>query len=299
MEGTVERKKVAGTEKKLTRKYIQVDCKTFADIRQQLQNKEPNIFIHLTGTEYYFDQPLNISKNIIVATDNKSLQFISTDEKKTLPFAIQIQGGAQLEIRDTKLDLSKLNTNTFIITDTSGPSHHVNFVVNNSTIEHLNSKNGYFFYVAKSSMADSVIVRNSVFRNNTATLFDFSSEFEKKGICVVESINISNNRFEHQDGTILDMLRNGVDESTLGPLLIFSNNQVDASGAEGKAMLQLIGTQQSLLSNNNFTKTNPSGILIRYIDYTRASHMLQKNIFSHSGTIVRNKYVVEENDIVQ
>ena len=231
LEGFSERKKAIRADQRLNQKYAQVDCKTMAEIQSQLKNQEHNIIVHLTGTQYYFDQPLNIGKNIILTSDNKSIQLISADEKKSLPFAIQLLGGSQLNFRNIKLNLNKLNVTVFIVTDTAGPSDHVNFGMNNVSVENLNSRKGFFFYASKSSMADSVIVTNSIFRNNVASLFDFTSEVEKKGICTVERMNISNNRFENQQGTLLDMLRNGVDESTLGPLLIFSNNQVDGSGA--------------------------------------------------------------------
>lgn len=293
-----DRKKAARIEKRSTQNYILSDCKSTAEILLQLQNKEPNIIIHLTGTQYNFDQPLAIKKSIIFTAVNKSVQFLSNEGTK-LPFAIQLLGGGQLVIRDAKIDMGKLNASTFIMTDTSGPAEHVNFAMNNVTIENFKGGNGFFFYASKSSMADSVVIRNSFFKNNTATLFDFCSETEKKGICTVESLTISNNHFENQDGTILDMLRNGVDESTLGPLLVFDKNEIKDSKAGSKAIIQLTGTQQSYLTNNSFIKTNPSGTLIQYIDYTRASHILQRNKFDASGNVVRNKYVVEENNIVQ
>jgi hypothetical protein len=296
MEG--ERKKVLRNEKRSKQNFIISDCKSTAEILQQLQNKEPNIIIHLTGTQYSFDQPLNINKNIIFTSANKPLQLISNAESK-LPFAFQLQGGAQLVIRDTKLDLSKLNASTFIMTDTSGPSEHLNFILNNATIENFNSKNGFLFYAAKNSMADSVVIRDSYFKNNSTTLFDFTSETEKKGICVVESLTLSNNHFEKQDGTILDMLRSGVDESTLGPLLVFNNNEIKESNTDSKAIIHLTGTQQSILSNNKFIHSNPSGITIQYMDFTRANHTLQKNNFEASGTVLRNKYVLEEDNMVR
>jgi len=62
-------------------------------------------------------------------------------------------------------------------------------------------------------------------------------------------------------------------------------------------MLHLVGTQQSILSNNKFVNTNVSGTTIQYIDFTRANHILQKNSFEGSGTVARNKYVVEEGNL--
>ena len=72
----------------------------------------------------------------------------------------------------------------------------------------------------------SIKIKNCSFINNVGDVFKFIEETDNKGYYGVEKLKITNCTFTGNKGQILGMLRSGRDESTMGPLLIFSNNNL-------------------------------------------------------------------------
>lgn len=149
-------------------------------------------------------------------------------------------------------------------------------------------------------IADSIIVRNSSFVDNNANTFLLADEKEDKGYYSAEKIYIGHNLFRSQSGTLLNLYRGGNDESTLGPLLSFSHNQVkNCQSQDGKALIQLTGVQVSHLFSNEFTNSNASGALILYKDTVRARHGFEMNKLSQSGIVTSNQFVTQKNNRIQ
>jgi poly(beta-D-mannuronate) lyase len=131
-------------------------------------------------------------------------------------------------------------------------------------------------------------------------LFNFTNEITNRGYYNVEILKIDNNKFSNGSGQILDMLRGGTDESTMGPYLIFSNNRVENYvSANTNVLIHLFGTQRSMLEKNNFKNCNPLKTLIQYDDLVRAVHHIKNNSISSSGTIISNKFVSSTNNTIQ
>ena len=120
-----------------------------------------------------------------------------------------------------------------------------------------------------------------------------NDEKEDKGYYSAEKIFISHNRFIDQSGALLDIYRGGVDESTLGPHLIFSHNKLEDCNNK-EFLIKLTGVQQTEVFSNIFSDCNSSGDLISYKDLVRAKHYLGQNKISNSGKIEKNKYVEEK-----
>ena len=103
-------------------------------------------------------------------------------------------------------------------------------------------------------------------------------------------MRFSGNRIENHSGSLLEIYRGGNDESTLGPMIIFSGNHI-SNAKHTDALLHFYGVQESQVSKNKFINANPGKTLVKYIDIVKAKHFQFKNTFSKSGTIIENKFV--------
>jgi poly(beta-D-mannuronate) lyase len=270
-----------------------VNCKNAESVVAQLKkNDRSKLTINLTGSMYNFKELVFIQQDVTFTSTLKTpIKFTYNNPS----FLVEVKAGNLFTIKNVNLDLSDVND--FITTDTSGSCNHSSFKFNNSTFSKLS---GNFFTAAKSSVADSIVIANCTFNNNKGLLFNFTNEITNRGYYNVEILKIDNNKFLNGSGQILDMLRGGNDESTMGPYLIFSNNRVENYvSANANVLIHLFGTQRSMLEKNNFKNCNPLKTLIQYEDLVRAVHHIKNNSISSSGTIISNKFVSSTNNRIQ
>ena len=280
-----------------TKNQLKKDCKNAAEIMAfATANNNTRLMVNLTGNDYIFEAPVYI-KNSIVFTTNQKTAIAFTFKQTQSDFLFHLVAGNSLQFSKINLDLKNVQTGSFIISDTSGSSNHVNFKMNDCSISNLS---GTFFTAAKSSVADSIIIRNTNFTDGKGMLFNFLAEKDKRGYYNVEKLIMSNNTFTNHTGPLLAMLRGGNDESTLGPNLLFTNNNLtDCNRGSEEAIIHLYGTQYSHMENNTFTNCNPGKNLLLFEDAVRANHQLRNNLFSGSGKVITNKYVVEVGNVVR
>lgn len=278
------------SSKKQSGKEIKVDCNTVADIQNQLlKNPGAKLIINLTGKEYHFTDPLTINRDIIFTGAQKNkIKFINEGAPSDYLFLIVADNNLQL--KNLILDLTGLTAKSFISTDTSGNSSHCNLTLQNCSFDKLN---GNFFSSAKTSLSDSIIINNCSFSNITGTLLKFDTELDKKGYYNVEKIKITNTSIVNQNGQILTMLRGGNDESTMGPLLVFSKNTITKSntGNADAPLILLIGIQKTIFDQNIFQNSNEGKTVIVYKDDVRADHFYGNNQLLSSGIVVPDKFV--------
>jgi len=271
-----------------------INCKNAAELIRAIgTNIGRRMAVNLTGGTYSFANPIIVQSDITITSQvKKEISFSSSISNGHL---IEIKGSGSLSLSKLNLDFSGLQQDIFITTDTSGSSHHTNFSMNNCSIKNLR---GTFFEAAKSSVADSIIITNNSFNNNKGKLFNFSNETDKKGYYNVEHLKIANNIITHQTGQVVTMLRGGNDESTMGPSIIFTGNNISKTQCTGP-LLSLNGTQQSLITRNRFTDCNSKQITILYQDAIRAVHLFSNNFFTNCGAVFPNKYVQSRNNKMQ
>jgi poly(beta-D-mannuronate) lyase len=271
------------------KKQVTVNCKTAAEVVQQLQlYKGYKLLIRLTGSEYTFSSPLTISADVQLTTNQKQNIKFSLPAANA-PYFLQIKAGSTLTLNNLSLDLMGSSTETFIVTDTSGSSNHCNFSMNNCSI--INSTTT-FFNASRSSLSDSIVIVNCRFRKGRGDIFNFVEETDNKGYYNVEKFKITNCSFADYKGKIIGILRSGRDESTLGPFLVFSDNKIANCDTENdNGLITVTGVQRSIIERNNFINCNNGKKLILYEDLVRAVHLFQNNFLSASGQVATNKYV--------
>jgi hypothetical protein len=86
------------------------------------------------------------------------------------------------------------------------------------------------------------------------------------------------------------LYRTGNDESTMGPKLIFTKNNIQNCHND-QALIHLIGVQQSIVTDNRFSNSNTKNIVLQYNDTVRAKHDQKNNSFINAGTVTENKFV--------
>ncbi len=279
------------------KKTVNVDCASTEAIIQQLSKNTGNeLSINLTGKVYHFNSPLTISSDLVITSLQKTSITFSTSTANN-GFIFQLKAGNTLSLRNIRLDLGAAAISTFLTTDTSGSSNHSNFLITNCHFENLK---GNFLTAAKSSVSDSIIVNNCTFNNGNGILFSFNSEDDKKGYYNVEKLKITNNTINNYNGQVLTMLRSGNDESTMGPLLFFTSNKINnCNTSQDAALINLTGTQHSVIEKNIFSNCNPGKTVLQYVDIVRAAHFYRQNKITGSGKNKLNKFVLDENNSTQ
>lgn len=287
----------AGVNSTNKNSVFSIDCKSSSDIVKAISdNPDKNISINLTGRKYKFDSPVIITTNVKFNGSTKRKIRFSTDFGNA-DYLIMIKAGNAMTLNNLNLNLKETGTRSFISTDTSGSSDHSNIIIKDCSIANLKRT---FFNAAKTSVADSITIENCSFKNNKSILFDFNSEDDKKGYYNVEKLSITNNKFRKHKGQLLAMLRSGNDESTMGPHLIFKGNVIqDCQTTDNKPLIYMYGTQRSNIESNIFRKCNLGKQLLQYDDLVRAVHHFRNNIFSKSGSVIKDDFVIEENNIIQ
>jgi len=115
--------------------------------------------------------------------------------------------------------------------------------------------------LGKSSLADQVSIRNSEFVNITGAVVSAAAETEDFGQYNVEYLDIVDSNFAQIGGPIADIYRGGRDESTFGPFVTFSGNQISEVGKAATngsgASFNLHGVQIAKMNRNMVAESAP------------------------------------------
>lgn len=98
------------------------------------------------------------------------------------------------------------------------------------------------------TFADHITLNHVRVAGLSGTVIAAAEEKDKKGLYAAEHVRITDSRFA-KIGALADILRGGTDESTFGPDVVISGNQVAGSGP---ALLTLSGAQATLIADNSF-----------------------------------------------
>ena len=274
-------------QKKCGGGIIIVKCATANDIYKALQDGKINI--ELTGKTYLFPTPVSSPNGFALSTKIKTpITFKTT---KYLPALFIVTGGASADFNRLNLDANGCNVGSFISADTSGSCNHSNIRFDKCNIENLVASN--FLLAPKYSISDKVKIDSCHFKNNICNLFSLDKETDNVGYYNVEQMEVTNCSFNNQKGSILNLYRGGKDESTMGPNLLFKDNNIE-NCTNDSSLINLFGVQISNIYLNKFINSNPNKTIISYGDNVRARHLLEHNTFTNSGTIKKDKFVVDK-----
>jgi poly(beta-D-mannuronate) lyase len=140
-------------------------------------------------------------------------------------------------------------------------------VVEDSKVENLNVNHSHHFLNAGSrSLAEEILIQNSTFNKITGDLLKLDKEIDDLGNYNAETVIMDKNRFTNIDGALVSMYRGGTDESTFGPHLLFTRNDLEKVGQGSRnkhqASIYLQGVQYTRISDNHFADT--AGIVVEH-----------------------------------
>ncbi|HTN22212.1 MAG TPA: chondroitinase-B domain-containing protein [Pelobium sp.] len=213
------------------------------------------------------DKPINI----IAKTGLKTKPILVSTSFKSLPAFIVIKNGGALNVSglafkgafESFADVK----NGVASTDEPMNKH---YKVNIDRCEFYDYNEGSFagFKGAKSTMADSLVISNSLFRNISGTAVNLGEEKEDKGIYGAENIIIKNCVFTNVLGSAINIYRGGNDESTLGPFVTIDHctfNEVE--NREQGTVVKLVGAQHASVTNSIFSNSGQGGRSIEFREY--------------------------------
>ena len=157
----------------------------------------------------------------------------------------------------------------------------------------------------KVAFADDVSIINNTFTNVTGDILRLNTEYEDLGIYNAEYVNIKNNQFTDVQGSIVKLYRGGSDESTFGPHLFMSDNQLN-NGGLGKrnkdgSSLYAHGVQVTDISSNTIVNSAPiiiehtvgepqTAITSNVFDGTQAPSVTELRVKGpHTAKLINNK----------
>lgn len=269
-----------------------LNCPDLASLLKAITASEP-VSITLTGKKYHFTAPISISKLVQIRTATSTQVEFSTAGLESL---FILEGKSSLLMENIRINAAGVQVRHFIASSTKASSSHFNLKINQCTINGLgkNLPVQSFFFANKSSVADSIVIRQTIFPDNRADLVLMTEEKDNKGYYNAERIVFAGNTIRQLQGRILAVYRGGNDESTMGPLLEFTTNKLTGCNSQpGEPLIHLYGVQQSLMEKNQFTDCNYNEVLLKIEDIVKARHFLKNNKAGQSGVILKNEYTVE------
>jgi poly(beta-D-mannuronate) lyase len=116
--------------------------------------------------------------------------------------------------------------------------------------------------VAKNTMADSIVLRNSRFENVSGSVLALDQETDDIGVYNAQSVVVENCLFDDIGHAAINLHRGGRDESTLGPMVTIDRCTFDEIGSDPKwnksgASIRLHGVQVAQISDCIFDDSKP------------------------------------------
>jgi len=273
-------------------KIVKIGAKESGIMQQAIAKINDGDIIELIDTGFYrVDDEIVVDKSITIraAAELKSKPIFVNGSSKTLSAFITIENGATVRvsgiafkgaygsggdvrcgIRSTELPMNK-PYKAFI-----------------DACEFYDYNEGSFagFKGSKSTLADSLVITNSLFRNISGTGINLAEERDDKGIYGAEYTIVKNCVFTNILGSAINVYRGGNDESTLGPFVTIENctiNEVD--NREQGSALRLLGAQYARLLNCNFVNSGQGGRSVEFREFRWDDILVNNCNFYNSGKV--------------
>jgi len=115
-------------------------------------------------------------------------------------------------------------------------------------------------YFGKSTLADRVDIRRSVFEDVSGTIVSSTSESDDQGRYNVEYLDIQESVFRNLTGPVAAVYRGGRDESTFGPHVYVARSVLENVGQGAGLSIDLHGAQRTDIAQNAFVGSAAIGI---------------------------------------
>ncbi|SHJ07346.1 chondroitinase-B domain-containing protein [Aquimarina spongiae] len=264
-----------------------------------VKNSAPGDIIQLTSPHGYL-----VTKTIDI---NHPITITSFLEKSTIVFEknslFDIQNGGNLKLNKLIFDGKEApdySGNSVIRTSKYSMNKNYTLLINACEFKNLNINHSYnAIKVYKNTVADTISITNSIFKNITGDILALDKEIGENGIFNAEFVILKNNVFSDIQGAVLNLVRDGRDESTFGPFLTFDHNVLDNVGNgkrnKNKKSITMVGVQNAEIKNSIFN--NSKGIQMHLVVGGPIAKVHHNNFFDSEKVIVTGDQDYEVNTL--
>ncbi len=240
---------------------------------------------------YRLESEIIINKPMVIAADkelNKKPIFVNASYK-TLPAFITIENGGSLLVKNIAFQgafESYGNVQAGIRSTDKPMNMHYNLTIDGCEFYDYNEGSFAGFKASKSTLADSLVIKNSLFRNISGTAVNIAEEKEDRGIYGAEYTIVINTVFTNILGSAINVYRGGNDESTLGPFVTINHctfNEVE--NREQGTAVRLAGVQHASITNSIFSNTGQGGRSIEFREFRWDNILVDYCNFYNSGRV--------------
>ncbi|RED96595.1 polysaccharide lyase 6 family protein [Marinoscillum furvescens] len=244
-----------------TGKSILVQAGTNTLLEALSNSSSGDVLLLENGARYLLTKDFVVPHLVTIKTPDGAKATIFS--RKNTFFKIHNEGGLELEnVRMSGAESPDMAGNTVVSTSKYSMNRNYKLFVRNCEIVDLDINHSFdFFRIYRSTMADTLLIENSTFKNITGSVATMAREVEDLGMYNVEYVLLHNNSFEQVQGAVANIYRGGTDESTFGPIAIVANNEFDEVG-NGKrnkigGSLYFHGVQNLKVQNNTWRNSAP------------------------------------------
>jgi len=190
--------------------------------------------------------------------------------------------------------------NAVISTSKYSMINNYKLFVENCDFANLNINHSFnVLRVAKNTMADSIVVRNSRFENISGSVLALDQETDDIGVYNAQSVVVENCLFDDIGHAAIHLHRGGRDESTLGPMIRLTRCTFDEIGSDPKwnktgASIRLHGVQVAQITDCIFDDSKP---LQLHLVVGEPVVAINSSNFSGGTIIVDNGEPYQTNDV--
>lgn len=262
------------------------------NIQQVISKLNDGDVLELTDTGFYkVEDEIIVAKSITIraVAGLKNKPVFVNNSSKTLPAFITIDNGATVKVNGIAFKGAYGSGGDVRcgIRSTEAPMNkpYKAFI---DGCEFYDYNEGSFagFKGSKSTLADSLVITNSLFRNISGTGINLAEERDDKGIYGAEYTIVKNCVFTSILGSAINVYRGGNDESTLGPFVTIENctiNEVD--NREQGSALRLLGAQYARVLNTNFVNSGQGGRSLEFREFRWDNILVDNCNFYNSGKV--------------
>ena len=189
---------------------------------EAVKNTEYGDVLELAEGDYLMTKSIEVNHPITVRAkgEKPTIRF----EKNSL---FNIENGGALALYDLKIDGAEspdYSGNSVMRTSRYSMNRNYKLLIENCDFIDLDVNHSFnVLKIYKNTFADSVVLRNSTFKNISGSVLSLAAEIDDIGIYSAENVVMDNCQFEDVGGTALNLHRGGRDESTFGPMLQMNN----------------------------------------------------------------------------
>ncbi len=225
-----------------------------------------DVLVLQNGGEYLLTKDVKLTAMVTLKAAAGAKAII----KSTRPTFFRIENGGSLELANVKLDGTESPDEAGIqVISTTKYAMNKNYklFIRDCEVVDMDVNHSYnFLKIYQHTMADSILVENTTFKNITGYIFTFDREIEDLGIYNVETVFINNCKFENVEGAIANIYRGGTDESTFGPMVTITNTEIlnVGNGKRNKSGASFLfhGVQNLNVQDVMFTNAAPINLYL-------------------------------------